>query len=208
MAKPMIAKIFPCVALLLFPAQAFAGDMDLRFVDQAGKPVSDVVVTVAPAAGTPKKSFSFPWGTSMVQQNIAFNPHVLIVPVGATVSFPNKDNVRHHIYSFSKPAKFEMKLYGHDETRSYTFTTAGAVALGCNIHDQMSGFIKVVDTPYAGKSSAAGTVHLSGIPAGGATVTIWHPQMKTKDNEMTAPVQIGSSGSLAKAFTLSLRPGK
>ena len=139
-----------------FPCSAIAGDLDLRLVDAAGKPVADAVVTVHPAGGVPKRPISFPWGTTMVQQNITFTPHVLIVPVGATVRFPNRDKVRHHIYSFSKPARFEIKLFGRDESRSYTFTSAGAVALGCNIHDTMSAFIKVVDTPFAAKSNAAG----------------------------------------------------
>ena len=141
-------------ALMLCPVPALAGSLDLRLTDAKGAPVEDAVVTVHPASGTPKGPISFPWGTTMVQQNIAFGPHVLIVPVGATVRFPNKDKVRHHVYSFSRPAKFEIKLFGKDETRSYKFTTEGAVALGCNIHDSMSGFIKVVDTPYAAKSNA------------------------------------------------------
>ena len=83
----------------------------------------------------------------MAQENISFSPHVLIVPVGATVAFPNHDRVRHHVYSVSKPKKFDIKLYGRDETRTEAFDKPGVVALGCNIHDQMSGFIIVVDTP-------------------------------------------------------------
>jgi hypothetical protein len=196
------------IAVGLLSSPALAGDLDLRFVDQSGKAVPDVVVTVKPAGGVPKRPLSFPWGTAMVQKNIAFVPHVLIVPVGATISFPNKDNVRHHIYSFSKPARFEMKLYGHDETRSYTFTTAGAVALGCNIHDQMSGFIKVVDTPYADRSDANGAVHIDSIPAGSVSISIWHPQLRTPDNEMTAQLQMGGTGAVAKSFTLALRPSR
>ena len=192
--------------LLFAAAPAFAGDLALQFVDQAGAPVSDVVVTVKPASGLPRKPIAFPWPYQMVQQNIAFVPHVLIVPVGATVPFPNKDNVRHHVYSFSKPARFDFKLYGHDETRSYTFTTAGAVAVGCNIHDRMSGFIKVVDTPYAGKSNAQGGVRLNNLPTGQAVVTVWHPLMRTKDNEMTVPVTFGDIGAVSRSLTLTLRP--
>lgn len=143
----------------------------------------------------------------MVQQNIAFQPHVLIVPVGATVRFPNEDKVRHHIFSFSKPAKFEIKLFGRDETRSYTFKTAGAVALGCNIHDQMSGFIKVVDTPFAAKTGANGQVHISGMAAGAAQVTIWHPSMKVKNNEQVMQVPIPARGSVARNATVTLRAG-
>lgn len=141
----------------------------------------------------------------MVQQNIAFVPNVLIVPVGATVSFPNKDKVRHHVYSFSKPAKFEIKLFARDETRSYRFVSAGAVALGCNIHDSMSGFIKVVDTPYAVKSGADGHARIAGLPGGAARVTIWHPNARGKDNETVQSVPLNASGSVARAVSLVLR---
>jgi hypothetical protein len=191
--------------LLLGASAAHAGDLDLKIVDAGGKPVSDAVVTVRPAGGVPAGPIRFPWSTTMVQENIAFAPHVLIVPVGATVRFPNHDKVRHHIYSFSKPAKFEIKLFGKDEARSYTFKTAGAVALGCNIHDQMSGFIKVVDTPFAAKSGANGQVRIPGLATGTAQVTIWHPLMKAKNNEQLLLVPIPGSGSVGRSATVTLR---
>lgn len=195
-------------ALSLIASPAIAGDLDLRIIDSAGRPVGDAVVTVRPAGGVPSGPIRFPWGTTMVQQNIAFAPHVLIVPVGATVKFPNKDKVRHHVYSFSKPARFEIKLFGQDESRSYTFTSAGAVALGCNIHDEMSGFIKVVDTPYATKSNAAGQARINGLATGTAQVTVWHPLLKGKDNEMLINLPIPGSGTVNKSVSLALRAAK
>lgn len=201
----MKIRLFLALSLLSAPMPTLAGDLDLRVLDSAGRPVPDAVVTVYPASGVPRLPAAFPGGNTMVQQNIAFAPHVLIVPVGATVSFPNKDKVRHHIYSFSKPAKFEIKLFARDETRSYRFVTAGAVALGCNIHDTMSGFIKVVDTPYAAKSGADGRVSITGLPGGAARVTVWHPEARGKDNETMLNVPISASGSVARAVTLALR---
>lgn len=194
--------------LSLLASPAIAGDLDLKLVDAAGRPVSDAVVTVRPAGGIPAGAIRFPWGTTMTQQDVAFAPHVLIVPVGATVRFPNKDKVRHHIYSFSKPARFEIKLFGQDETRSYTFTSAGAVALGCNIHDQMSGFIKVVDTPFATKSNAAGQARIGGLATGTAQVTVWHPLLKGKDNELLLNIPVPASGSVGKTVPLALRSAK
>ncbi len=190
---------------LSVPLPALAGDLDLRVLDGAGRPVPDAVVTVYPASGVPRLPAAFPGGNTMVQQNIAFAPHVLIVPVGATVSFPNKDKVRHHVYSFSKPAKFEIKLFARDETRSYRFVSAGAVALGCNIHDSMSGFIKVVDTPFAAKSGADGRVRIAGLAAGAAQVTVWHPEARGRDNETVLTVSFSATGAVARAVTLTLR---
>lgn len=192
------------LAGLLAALPAYAGDVAVRVVDPSGKPVADAVVTIHPAAGV-RGPIHFPWPTTMVQKNIAFNPGTLIVPVGATVSFPNEDKVRHHVYSFSKPARFELKLFGKDQSRSYTFRTAGAVALGCNIHDTMSGFIKVVDTPFANKTDASGSTRLNGVTGGGATITVWHPRMRGKDNEVSFPIVVPAQGDLAKRIQIVLR---
>lgn len=201
----MLFRLLVGSVALAFASSALGGEIALTLVDSQGHPVSDAVATVHPSDGVPKGPIRFPWGTAMVQQNIMFNPHVLIVPVGTTVPFPNKDNVRHHVYSFSKPARFELKLFGRDETHSYTFTSTGSVAIGCNIHDTMSGFIKVVDTPFAAKSNSAGQIRIGNIPAGKAMLEIWHPNLKAKDNELVAPIVIGASGTLSKSITLALR---
>jgi plastocyanin len=195
-------------AILLLPlasSPAPAGNLALRLVDTAGQPVADAVVTVHPSAGVPAQPIRFPWGMAIVQQDIAFNPRVLIVPVGATVAFPNRDKVRHHVYSFSKPARFDIKLYGRDETRSYTFRTPGAVAIGCNIHDAMNGYIKVVDTPFAAKSDAAGAARIAGVTPGDATVTIWHPRMRGRDNQVSLKLGFAPGGTIGRQVTLALR---
>lgn len=198
------SALLACVgAAMTLPAQA--ATIVVHVVDAQGRPVSDAVVTVRPAAGVSAQPIRFPWRMAMVQKDISFNPTVLIVPVGATVAFPNEDKVRHHVYSFSKPARFELKLFGRDETRSYTFTSAGAVALGCNIHDTMSGFIKVVDTPFAGKSDAGGNASIAAVPSGAATLTVWHPRMKAKQNEASFALSVASSGEMTRQLRLSLR---
>jgi hypothetical protein len=156
-----------------------------------------MVETPAKPAGPIK----FPWPMVMAQQNIAFVPHILIVPVGATVAFPNKDRVRHHIYSVSKAKTFDIKLYGQDETRSETFDQPGVVALGCNIHDQMSGFIIVVDTPYAAQADAQGHVHLADVPEGGATISVWSPAIRAPDNRLSEAVTV-SGTSYATTLTV------
>lgn len=192
-------------AALLAALPAHAGDVLVHVVDATGKPIPDAVVTIHPVAGMPAGPIRFPWGTAMVQKDIAFNPHTLIVPVGATVSFPNQDKVRHHVYSFSKPARFELKLFGRDESRSYTFRTAGAVALGCNIHDVMSGFIKVVDTPFADKTDANGDARVADVTAGQARITIWHPRARAKDNEAVFTLAVPARGATSQNVRLVLR---
>lgn len=197
------------LAVALAAAPAVAGDVSVDVRDQAGKPVRDAVVMIRPAGGVaPGTPMKVNWPMVMAQQNTQFTPYVLIVPLGSTVSFPNKDKVRHHVYSFSRPAKFEIKLFGQDETRSYTFKTPGAVAVGCNIHDQMTGFIKVVETPFAAKSDAAGTARITGMATGTAQVTIWHPLLRAKDNELVVNVPIPGSGAASKTVPLTLRAAR
>lgn len=200
-SRPKLLLVLACLGAC--PARA--ADFDARVVDRSGRPVTDAVVTIRPDAGVPAGPIRFPWGTAMAQQNIQFAPRTLIVPIGATVSFPNKDKVRHHVYSFSKAARFEFKLYGRDESRSYTFKSTGAVAVGCNIHDMMRGFIKVVDTPYAATTNASGAARIAGLPAGQATVTVWHPTLRGKDNELILRLRFPASGTTTKRLDLDLR---
>jgi hypothetical protein len=108
---------------------------------------------------------------------------MLIVPVGADVAFPNLDKVRHHVYSFSAGNKFEIKLYGHEENRTAKMSTVGVAAIGCNIHDQMVGFIRVVDTAYAAKTDANGVVTIQDVPSRRRQGQVWHPYMRAMKNE-------------------------
>lgn len=168
-------------------AQATTVTIDVHGPD--GVPLVDAVVMVeVPGAHVVQRG---PY--VMEQKAIAFQPHVLVVPVGATVSFPNRDPFRHHVYSFSKAKKFDLKLYGRDETRSVVFDQAGVVALGCNIHDVMSGFVVVSATPYAAKTDHAGRVTIADVPAGAARLRIWSPAIHAPDNMMVQPIAIGPS---------------
>ncbi len=175
---------------LLFATAATAGDLTVSVRDAAGRPVRDAVVTVHPAAGVPRGPIRFAWPLRMTQEDIQFDPYVLVVPVGGTVAFPNLDRVRHQVYSFSRGNRFEIELFGKDQTRTHTFAAAGIAALGCNIHDQMLAYIKVVDTPWAAKTSANGDVTLGGVPAGGATLRVWHPRLAGRGNEGSRAITV------------------
>lgn len=182
--------LFALLVALSLSSPAMAGDLTVSVRDASGRPVQDAVVTVHPAAGVPRGPIRFAWPLRMAQQDIQFQPYVLIVPVGGTVSFPNLDRVRHQVYSFSRGNRFELQLYGRDESRTHTFDAVGVAALGCNIHDQMLAYIKVVDTPWAAKTPASGDVVLRAIPAGGATLRVWHPQLAGRGNEISRPLTI------------------
>lgn len=178
--------------LLALPAGALAAPVSITVTGGDGRPLAGAVVEVQ-SARAPAASTALPGPFAMAQKDIAFQPRVLIVPVGAAVTFPNRDQVRHHVYSFSTPKRFELKLYGRDETRAVIFDKPGVVAVGCNIHDQMSGFIIVTDTPYTAQSDARGRVSFD-VPAGAARVTIWHPSIRAPGNMVMQGTTVGLGG--------------
>jgi hypothetical protein len=102
----------------------------------------------------------------MDQRDQQFAPHVLAVQRGTAVSFPNSDQIRHHVYSFSEPKRFELRLYSGVPADPVVFDRAGTVVLGCNIHDDMIGFVRVVDTPWFATSGEDGVARIEKVPAG------------------------------------------
>ncbi|MFL0357577.1 methylamine utilization protein [Erythrobacter sp. GH1-10] len=165
----------------------------VQVVDERGVPVRNAVVELEPAGGW-SGTVRFPWRMAMAQKNETFVPGTLVIASGSTVAFPNLDRVRHSIYSFSKPARFEIDLYGRDQTRSHRFPVAGSVKLGCNIHDDMRGYIRVTDTPFAGKTDANGYITLNGMPSGTGKLTVWHPLLRAPGNETVSTVSVRGSG--------------
>lgn len=183
------------LALCCLPAISASGLNEAAFqvVDARGLPLQGAVVEVEKPGGSDAPAF--PWRMAMAQKDQTFVPGTLIVPLGATVAFPNLDIVRHSIYSFSKPARFKIDLYGRDQTRTQRFAIAGTVALGCNIHDQMRGYIRVVSTPYARQSDTNGYARIPGIGAGNYKVKVWHPRLRGADGEQVLAATVPSSGA-------------
>uniref|UniRef100_UPI0035B050D4 hypothetical protein n=1 Tax=Chitinimonas sp. TaxID=1934313 RepID=UPI0035B050D4 len=165
----------------------------------AGKPVNDAVVYVETAALKVGKSKQT---VAIDQVNKEFTPLVTVVQTGTTVRFPNKDNIRHHIYSFSSGNAFDRPLYSGSEAKPVVFDKAGVVVLGCNIHDWMLAYALVVDTPYFGKSDSHGQVKIDELPAGDYEVKVWHPYQSGE----AAAQKIKLAGDMHLAFQLKLTP--
>ncbi len=183
------------------PGLALAAPVTIRVIGADGKPLAGAVVQVT-SARAPAAARTLTGPFVMAQQDIAFQPRLLIVPVGAAVTFPNRDKVRHHVYSFSPAKRFELKLYGKADVPALTFDRAGVVALGCNIHDSMSGFIIVVDTPYAAPTDAQGRVVFGDVPAGPVHVSVWHPGIRARGNTIEQPATVAAAG-LSTTVTVS-----
>ena len=180
-----------------------AAELTVKVTDPAGKPVRDAVVTFTPSGGAAIPAELNAAAYVMAQKNITFVPFVLAVPQGATVSFPNRDRVNHHVYSFSPAQPFQLPLYGSGQTRSVKFDHAGTIALGCNIHDSMSAYIRVVDTPWFATTGDDGKVVLKDVPAGSGQLTLWQPLMEGANHEVSRPFAMGTNDA-AQSFTVKV----
>ena len=132
----------------------------------------------------------------MAQVSKQFDPRVLVVPVGTSVTFPNRDTVRHHVYSFSPAKNFELKLYAGTAANPVVFDKVGIAVLGCNIHDNMAAWVVVVvDTPYYARSSAGGTASLANVPPGSYRLRVWHPGLAVGAPAADQALVVGAADS-------------
>jgi plastocyanin len=125
-----------------------------------------------------KRAAAAPVDGVMDQRDRAFVPHVLIVPVGSRVNFPNSDTVSHQVYSFSPVKKFQLPLYRGHPNPPVIFDRVGIVTLGCNIHDQMRAYVFVTDGQYSGRTGLLGVWTGQDIAPGEYTAQIWHPDAR------------------------------
>lgn len=169
-----------------------------------GEPAVGVVVIVENA------STSGIAGTAdeMGQRDRQFDPNILVVQKGATVTFPNYDNIKHHIYSFSSVKIFEQELYKGTESTPVVFEKTGVVELGCNVHDWMLGYIYIADTPYFGTANESGDVTIAGLSDGEYQVTVWHPRIDNADNRVTQTLALTASGSEQISLGVALLSGE
>ncbi len=173
---------------------AVAGSLAVLVTNDNGQPLEHAVVTLSPKFEL-NAAMSDAAETEMRQENTLFAPFVLPVRSGTRVSFPNFDEARHHVYSFSKAKRFELRLYGKDETNSIEFDQPGVVALGCNIHDNMLAYIYVTDAPIYAKTDADGRVVFSGLKNGRYDVAAWHPGERRNGAPDPKEVNVGESGA-------------
>lgn len=168
----------------LFAGSAFAEEnpLTVTVVDQKGQPVEDAVIVAATESLSTKPASAL--SATMDQQDKQFQPRVLVVNTGTQVSFPNSDNIRHHVYSFSEPKRFEIKLYADAPNEPVTFDTPGVVVLGCNIHDKMVGYIFVSDSTNFSKTNTLGQATLTSSSERPDKLQIWHPLL----DDPTSPI--------------------
>lgn len=170
----------------------------IQINDQNGDPLADASVVLIPKfdfeAGAPADS-------QIDQIDEQFVPRVKVVQTGANIYFPNQDQIRHHVYSFSEAKQFDIPLYSGTPSEPIRFDQPGMVVLGCNIHDQMRGYILVSDSPYFSVSDSQGQLTISLNDPGDYELAIWHPEQ----DQQLEPIQvsIGEDLSFSGNYQLS-----
>ena len=142
----------------------------------------------------------------MGQRERQFQPPLLIVQTGTAVSFPNFDVVRHHVYSFSPIKVIDLKLYTGTPTEPIVFDKPGVAALGCNIHDLMTSWVLVLETPYFGKTAASGQVALADVPPGTYQLRVWHPGLPVGGAAQERTLTVGTANMAAAVALKGVTP--
>jgi plastocyanin len=166
----MLGRVFTLIAVITtVPSIGIAGPVSgiVRTVTRSGLAPAAAVVFAEPLDAAAPRS---PTQVTLVQKNKAFQPHILAVSIGSTVSFPNDDPIFHNVFSLSAPQPFDLGLYRSGETRTRTFSNAGTYRVFCNIHPQMSALVVVVSTPHITTAGADGRFTLT-LPPGRYRVT-------------------------------------
>ncbi len=192
--------------LALCATTATAAPFHMQFVGVDGKPIGGTVVTLRSTDSS--RALARPVSAVMDQVERQFVPHVLVIPVGSKVVFPNSDTVSHQVYSFSPAKKFQLPLYSGKPYPPVQFDRAGIVTLGCNIHDQMRAYVYVVEAQYYARADHQGRWSVPDVQPGQYTLTIWHPLSRTQRPVLEQRVTIGSDGvslTLHAAAPLKLR---
>jgi plastocyanin len=190
------------LVLLLTAGPVCAHDIVASVKDDGGAAVADAVVIAVP--DTPVK-LPAPKRESIVQEDKEFRPFVKAVLVGTPIEFPNRDDVLHHVYSFSPARAFVLKAYAGTPPEPIVFDKPGPVALGCNIHDWMLAYVYVSESPYFGVTDGDGKVTLSGLASGKYSVRVWHARQSAPETSTMQVLSVSGASATPVDWSLKLK---
>ena len=197
-----VARLFGTLAVagLLACTPARGATLVINVQGPDGHELAGAVVTVRPLEG--QAHHAAPVRAVMDQVNRAFEPDLLVIPVGSTVEFPNSDSVSHQIYSFSPAKRFQLPLYRGKPYPPVHFDQPGVVTLGCNIHDEMLAYLLVTDAAWFGRTNSSGawTVEL---PRGRYRVALWHPRLRDSESDLERELTVGETDRADLTLRLS-----
>jgi plastocyanin len=190
-------------ALLLCSASALAQQVTLSahvaLVNDEHRAQStqagNVVVWLSPDQSPAPSPAKLPHAR-LTQKNKSFEPHLLVIPVGSVVEFPNRDPFFHNVFSLFEGKRFDLGLYEAGSTREVTFSKPGISFIFCNIHAEMNAVIIALETPYYGISNQHGDVVIPDVPLGHYTLKVWYEgALPEALNAMTREITVSESTS-------------
>ncbi len=133
---------------------------------------------------------------TLTQKNKMFSPHLLVVPVGSVVAFPNADPFFHNVFSLFDGRRFDLGLYEAGTSRSVTFSREGVSYIFCNIHAEMSAVVISLETPFYGQADAQGVFHIRDVPEGDYDLSVWIEGQKQNElDRLTRRVHIAAGNT-------------
>ena len=196
------------VVMVLFDSVQ-AADVTIVVKDTAGNRLQDAVI-LAESVDMPSDGASVeesnPPAVTIAQNNKQFEPYVTAIRVGTAVNFPNRDDILHNVYSFSKAKPFQLPLYKDKAPQPVIFDEPGVVILGCNIHDWMVAYVYVADTPHFAKTGPDGRAVLTGLPPGSYLLRVWHPRKKRRGSSPERRIRVTTASPEPMEFTVALKP--
>lgn len=188
---PKPAKPAAAPAMKAIPAKAVtnsvAGRLELvaggREGIVAGEVAEGLVYFLPKGGGAAPKPGSYIVDT----RSKGFSPSVLVVPVGSTVRFPNRDSILHNVFSRTPGSAFDFGFYGPGESRQRVFSKPGLVVVNCNVHHNMRADVVVLSTPYYTRPDRNGRYSLAGMPKGPGTLVFWHPRADAQQVTVSLP---------------------
>ena len=211
MRKVVLALCLVLTAVAAIPAQrplgSIRGRVDLRRVAVAperrpgvadlGTPgprdLPDTRRAVVYLESAPSRAFDDhePVRARMDQRNETFYPHVLAVPVGSVVDFPNSDRTFHNVFSLSRAKRFDLGRYARGKSKAVVFDRPGVVRVFCDIHSHMSAFVVVFNHPYFATTETDGRYRIDNLPPGTYSVAAWYEGNTRESRTVTIPPQGG-----------------
>jgi plastocyanin len=195
-----IVFFLTCAVALANTLAAATVSGKVSFVTKRGQNpvVNETLVWLEPAGG---KLLKKPPATfQMITRGKALVPHVLAIPVGSTIEFPNDDPISHNLFSLSANNAFDLGLYRRGAGKSQKFNSAGLVNVYCNVHPNMSSVIEVMNTPYYVFTDASGNYALTDVPPGRYRLTAWNEQ----GGQTESPIEVAPSGSVSGNLALMI----
>jgi plastocyanin len=186
MDKKLLPSYLKIIILCCLSFNAIAANFSLNLFDVNNTPMQDMVVYLEPIDDIKLEKTTRT--IEVGQLGRAFTPYISVMQRGNSVDFRNKDDITHHIYSPVGKNKFSFKIKAGQSQSKNDFEALGEIAMGCNIHDWMSGYLLVVDTPLFAKSDSQGQINLDIQQAGKYKLIIWHPQLDAENNRISREI--------------------